>query len=224
MSTSRTLPPLVSVMPNLSSLARHELGERPALARPDDRRRTWDPWLSLSAPRIFWMGAVKSVASRGVYSSWTTLAPSFSTCSLVGGHPVLAEGVVLGDGGDLTPGLGHGQGIGDGVLARVPARAEDVAVPRLARDAVGHRRLDDEDLLELLRPRAGSPAPPRWRWCPPRGRPCRPRRAWSPSAWTTSGLSWSSSISTSIFRPSTSPLPPVAYSRPSLKPVTSCLA
>ena len=45
------------------------------------------PGLSLSAPMIFWMGAVKSVASRGVYSSWTTLAPSFSTAALYAATP-----------------------------------------------------------------------------------------------------------------------------------------
>jgi len=31
---------------------------------------------------IFWMGAVKSVAVAGAYSSWTTCAPAFSTAVL----------------------------------------------------------------------------------------------------------------------------------------------
>ena len=31
---------------------------------------------------IFWMGAVKSVAVAGAYSSWTTCAPAFSTAAL----------------------------------------------------------------------------------------------------------------------------------------------
>src|SRR3972149_385527 len=40
----------------------------------------------------------------------------------------------------------------------------------------------------------------------------------------TSGLSWSSSTRTSSLRPSSSFLPPVPYSSPSLKPVIICLA
>ena len=80
-STSSTLLPLVSVMPYLSRSVVDELPERPALPGPD-HEDVLGPGLSLSAPMIFWIGAVKSVAFGGGYSSWTTLAPSFSTAAL----------------------------------------------------------------------------------------------------------------------------------------------
>ena len=68
---------------------------------------------------------------------------------LEGGHAVAAEGVVLRQGGDHHAGLAQRHRVGDGVLRRVAPGAEDVAVPVGAGDAIGHRRLDQQDLLVL---------------------------------------------------------------------------
>ena len=86
LSTSSTLLPLVSVMPNLSRRLATSCGNGPPL--PAQITNTYlGPGLSLSAPMIFWMGAVKSVASRGVYSSCTIVAPCFSTSALYAATP-----------------------------------------------------------------------------------------------------------------------------------------
>jgi hypothetical protein len=81
LSTSSTLLPLVRVMPYLSSRLSTSCGNGPPL--PAQITNTYlGPERSLSAPMIFWIGAVKSVAVVGVYSSWTTWAPAFSTAAL----------------------------------------------------------------------------------------------------------------------------------------------
>ena len=68
--------PLVNVIPNFSSRLATSCGN--GLPLPAQMTNTYlGPDLSLSAPMIFWMGAVKSVASRGVYSSCTIMAPCF---------------------------------------------------------------------------------------------------------------------------------------------------
>ncbi len=80
-STSSTLLPLVIVMPYLSRRLSTSCGNGPPL--PAQITKTYlGPDRSLSAPMIFWMGAVKSVAVAGAYSSWTTCAPAFSTAVL----------------------------------------------------------------------------------------------------------------------------------------------
>jgi hypothetical protein len=60
---------------------------------------------------------------------------------------VAAEGVVLRQRRDMDAGLADRHRVRDRVLRRVAAGAEDVAVPLVAGDLVGHRRLDDQDLL-----------------------------------------------------------------------------
>src|ERR1017187_4093273 len=63
---------------------------------------------------------------------------------------VAAERVVLRERRDVHAGLVEGDGVRDRVLRGIPAGPEDVAVPLVAGDRVGHGRLDDEDLLVLL--------------------------------------------------------------------------
>ena len=66
------------------------------------------------------------------------------------GDAVAAERVVLRERRDEHAGLADRHRVGDRVLRRIAAGAEDVAVPFVAGDLVGDRRLDDEDLLVLL--------------------------------------------------------------------------
>ncbi len=66
------------------------------------------------------------------------------------GDAVLAEGIVLGERGDADVLVLQGRGGGQRVLRGVARGAEDVAVPLLAGDLVGHGRLDDQQLLVLL--------------------------------------------------------------------------
>ena len=160
LSTSSTLPPLVRVMPYLSSRFATSWEKGPPL--PAQITNTYlAPALVLERADdlLDGRGEVGGVARRVLLVDH--LGAELLDGRLVGGDAVAAEGVVLGDGGDGHAGLGHGQRVGDGVLPRVPAGAEDVAVPVLAGDAVGHGGLDDQDLLELLRPPAGWPAPRR---------------------------------------------------------------
>jgi hypothetical protein len=50
----------------------------------------------------------------------------------------------------VVPGLVDGHGVADGVLAAVAAGAEDVLVPLVAGDGVGHGGLDQQDLFVFL--------------------------------------------------------------------------
>ena len=50
----------------------------------------------------------------------------------------------------MDAGLADRHGVGDRVLRGIARGAEDVAVPLVAGDLVGDRRFDDEDLLVLL--------------------------------------------------------------------------
>ncbi len=66
------------------------------------------------------------------------------------GHAVLAEGVILGERGDADVLVLQGRRAGQRILGRVARGAEDVAVPLVAGDLVGHGGLDDQELLVLL--------------------------------------------------------------------------
>src|SRR6266540_7065211 len=136
----------------LVELARDQLGIGAALARPDDgdvlrALRVLERAQDLLDGR----GEVGRVPRRVLFVD--DLGPELLDLRLVGGDAVLAEGVVLGDRGDRDARLGDGQRVGDGILARRAAGAEDVAIPMLARDAVGDGRLDQQHLLELGRHR-----------------------------------------------------------------------
>src|SRR3546814_17785452 len=57
--------------------------------------------------------------------------------------------------------LREGGGGGIGILGRVARGAEDILVPLFAGDGVGHRRLDDQDLLVFLGDRQHGARPAR---------------------------------------------------------------
>ena len=135
--------------PELVQPIRHQLPERPALPGPDDED-VLGARLVLEGPDdlLDRSGEIGCVPGRVLLVDH--LGPELLDGGLVGGDPVASKGVVLGDRGDQHPGLGDREGVRDRVLPRVPAGPEDVAVPVLAGDAVGHGRLDDQDLLELL--------------------------------------------------------------------------
>ena len=63
---------------------------------------------------------------------------------------VAAEGVVLRQGGQRHAGFVHRHRVRDRILRTVASGAEDVLVPLLAGDRIGHRRLDQQDLLVLF--------------------------------------------------------------------------
>ncbi len=65
-------------------------------------------------------------------------------------HAVAAEGVVGADGGDGHSILIDRRRVGDRILRGIASGAEDIAVPFVARDRIGHGRLDDQDLLVFL--------------------------------------------------------------------------
>ena len=64
---------------------------------------------------------------------------------------VLAKGVVLGQGGDVHALLVQGHCIRDRVLGGIAPSAEDVTVPLVAGNGIGHGRLHQQDLLVFLR-------------------------------------------------------------------------
>jgi hypothetical protein len=72
------------------------------------------------------------------------------SAALEGLHAVAAEGVVLRQRGDGHAGLVDRHRVGDRVLRAVAAGAEDVLVPLVAGDRVGHGGLDQQDLLVFL--------------------------------------------------------------------------
>ena len=65
---------------------------------------------------------------------------------------VATESVVLGEHRDLRV-LRRGKGCSDHVLRRVAPGAEDITVPLVPGDRVGHRRLDQQDFLVFFRDR-----------------------------------------------------------------------
>ena len=69
---------------------------------------------------------------------------------LEGLHAIAAEGIVLRQRRHRHARLVDGHGVGDGVLAAVAAGAEDVLVPLVAGDGVGHGGLHQQDLLVFL--------------------------------------------------------------------------
>ncbi|MNZ91692.1 hypothetical protein D3C78_1106860 [compost metagenome] len=69
---------------------------------------------------------------------------------LEGLDAVAAEGVVLRQRGDCHARAVNGDGIADRILAGIAAGTEDVLVPLVTGDRVGHGRLDQQDLLVLL--------------------------------------------------------------------------
>ena len=73
---------------------------------------------------------------------------------LGGLHTIAAKGVVIGQKRDHIARLiqrgGVGGGVGGGVLAAVAAGAEDVAVPFVAGDAIGHGGLNQQQLFVFL--------------------------------------------------------------------------
>ncbi|MNS58954.1 hypothetical protein D3C72_918950 [compost metagenome] len=67
--------------------------------------------------------------------------------ALEGFHAVSSEGVVLRQHGDGRASLVERHGVGDGVLRRIAAGAEDVLVPLGSGDGVCHGGFDQQDLL-----------------------------------------------------------------------------
>ncbi|MNL22450.1 hypothetical protein D3C87_1437990 [compost metagenome] len=70
--------------------------------------------------------------------------------ALEGFHAIPAKGVVLRQHGDRGAGLVECHGVGDGVLRRIAAGAEDVLVPLGSGDGVGHGGFDQQDLFVLF--------------------------------------------------------------------------
>ncbi|MNI55710.1 hypothetical protein D3C73_1106750 [compost metagenome] len=70
--------------------------------------------------------------------------------ALEGLHAVAAEGVVLRQHGDGGAGLVERHGVGDCVLRRIAAGAEDVLVPLVTGDGVCHGGFDQQDLFVLF--------------------------------------------------------------------------
>src|SRR5205814_10148056 len=69
---------------------------------------------------------------------------------LEGGDAVAAEGVVLRQRRHGDALLADRDRVRDRVLRRVARGAEDVAIPLVAGDLVGHRRLDQQNFLVLF--------------------------------------------------------------------------
>ena len=142
------------------------------------------PGLSLSALNRRSANGAKSAVLPAAYSSATTLTfgrmPA-SAC-LKAATPSRPKAVSRPSmPTETSPLVGNGGGAGERVLVGAAAGAEDVAVPLVAGDAVGHRRLDDQHLLAAPRPPAAWRARRASRWCRRRCRPCR-RRSTPPAA------------------------------------------
>ena len=116
---------------------------------PPRPRRTFLPGWSFSLSTMRCSAAVKSVgAHRQVFlvHDLGVLERNFE-----GLHAVAAEGVVVGQGGDNGARCSRSAAaLAGGVLRAAAPGAEDVLVPLVAGDRIGHGRLDQQDLLVLL--------------------------------------------------------------------------
>ena len=108
------------------------------------------PGLSFSASNRRCAGAVKSVVSAGAYSSAAIVAPVFASAALKAATPSRPNALSCAERRDRHARLADRDRVRDRVLRGVARGAEDVAVPLVAGDLVGDRRLDDQDLLALL--------------------------------------------------------------------------
>ena len=147
------------------------------------------------------------------YSSAAIVAPVLASAALKAATPSRPNALSCAERRDRHTLLSDRHRIRDRVLRGVAAGAEDVAVPLVAGDVVGHRRLHDQDLLALLgdgqhRERGGR------RRRTDRNVDLVVLVGFGERVLATSGLPWSSLTMMTILRPSIAMVPLVAYSKP----------
>ena len=108
------------------------------------------PGLSLSASNRRCAGGGEVGRCRRCVFLRRDRRAGFGQRRLEGRDAVAPEGVVLRQRRDRHARLADRDRVRDRILRGVAAGAEDVAVPLVAGDLVGDRRLDDQDLLALL--------------------------------------------------------------------------